>query len=253
MAIKTHMDSLVPSRDRYKKEITLLSHGYYAKTALPDGKITVFPWDSRVDEELLAQSRNQASKVGVLFRLLPKLCNLNGCPLDSMLVGDAMTVLYVSRSFRTNCTVVVKTVNKAGKSVSIDVSIPDQLTRVGEKSADYAGYDEITLPTTKDVVRIRPLSIGDEVKIEDVTDKDGAIPAGILRAIVPIISVGGGAPESVNELVEYWDALPVSDQVFIQEQEDLLSPHLSNIVTVVDDKTGEELSFELSLDREFFR
>jgi hypothetical protein len=46
MPIKTNMKSLQPRRQVYKRELNLLSKGFSAPKAWPEGKITIYPWDS---------------------------------------------------------------------------------------------------------------------------------------------------------------------------------------------------------------
>jgi len=252
MAIKTKLASLTPARERCKRTITLLSHGYYAKTAFPNGDIEVFPWDSYADDILL--SSREDLKLKALYSLIPRLCNLNGCKATAMLAGDAMTVLLVSRSFRTACMTQVSTVNSVGKKVSITVKIPDNLERVGEKDPGYAGVDVITLPDAGDEIGLRPLTIGDEITVEEMkSGKYAEHPADALRFITGLVHVGNGEVEDPEEALAYWNALSVPDQLHAVAEQDRLSPHLSNTATAVDITTGQEIKVTLNLGYDFFR
>lgn len=251
MAIKTNISG-TPSRELLKTEITVLSHGYYTNGRWPDGKITVFPWDSYTDDLLLRRVRDNASDVA-LYDLLPRLCTLNGVPLNSILVGDAQTILLVSRAARKSCKIMLSYTSQ-GKTKDTQIIIPDQLSKIAEKSADYPGYDTIILPDAKDEIALRPLTIGDMKSVYSRTDDEKIqLPNKIMSALIAIMTVGGSKPDNPEELQHYWDAITPTDQQYIYDQQDALYPHLSDTVELVDTDTNEKYSFKIDLDSKFFR
>jgi len=253
MAIKTKLTIDVPSRERLKQTITLLSQGAANPKAFPDGQITVYPWDVQVDDWLVKSGRNTDSSV---FDVIPKLAELNGCDLDDLFVGDASTILLVSRSLRhgnkidfspvcTNC-------RKTNNVVTLDV--PRQLRKLAEKPKGWGGTDTIVLPSIKDEIEIRPLRLKDEKAIENMTPEAAAmVPPVTARMCRAIVSVGGGKPDSVAEIVSYLRRLDPVDQDYLSEQIDALHPRLDSDVTFVCDYCGKQFVYTISFDRNFFR
>src|ERR1044072_4596149 len=99
MAIKTNLPGLEPRRERFKQEIELLSGGYTDRKAFPGGKITVYPWDSSVDEWFRKRIR-EGKEGGVVWDIVSQIANLNGADYRKMVIGDVYTILLVSRSIR---------------------------------------------------------------------------------------------------------------------------------------------------------
>ena len=101
MAIKTNLKSLAPRRQVYKREITLLSHGYNNQKAWPDGKLTVYPWDNTIDQWLVDNLR-RLSRQDLVYGLLKNCCDLNGGPVDDFIADEINVVLLVSRALTTD-------------------------------------------------------------------------------------------------------------------------------------------------------
>ena len=88
MALNTNLKDRTPRRDKFARKIKLLSGGYSCPEAFPEGMITVYPWDYQIDTWL----QNARRGVGmdnetVLFQLVEKVCNLNGCPAFVLFPG----------------------------------------------------------------------------------------------------------------------------------------------------------------------
>jgi hypothetical protein len=256
MPIKTNLKDLgIPSREKFKQEITLLSHGYVAPTALPDGKITVFPWEHDTDDWMLEESKKSDRK-NILFNLFPRLCNLNGCDPMNFVVGDMNTVLLVSRAINNANVIEYQAVCPYCRATSrAEVKVPDELEKVGEKSAKYPGYDDITLPVSKDTVRIRPLLVRDEVTIQNREVGPGfpQMSDRMAHIIAPIMQVGGGKPDSPKELVDWYTSLHPKDKKFLEDKQDDLYPHLDTKMRLVCGDCGKRYVHNLSFNDEFFR
>jgi hypothetical protein len=97
MPIRTNLKSMTPRREAYKREITLLSRGYTDPVHWPEGKLTVYPWDSEIDEWMLENAR-KLSKEELIFNLLEKCCNLNGGKVADFVADEIYLVLLVSRA-----------------------------------------------------------------------------------------------------------------------------------------------------------
>ncbi len=59
MPIQSKLPNLTPSSERLKKIIKLISGGYSLKPDIPDGLVTVYPWDSEVSEWVMTAPRGK--------------------------------------------------------------------------------------------------------------------------------------------------------------------------------------------------
>ena len=254
MSINTNLKSLTPRREAYKKQINLVSGGFYNPTAFPAGLITVYPWDSSIDTWFQARLR-QPKREYALWEAVEKVAAMNGATYMQMPAGDIMTVLMVSRAIRSNCIIEYTSVcpfcqHKAtGK-----LAIPDELSKLGEKKPDYLGYDEITLPDCKDVVRLRVLTVADEMIVGERSEDDKktlsdteALP------LAALVSVGGGKPESIQESILWYRALSPKDSEFLIAQRVALSPQLDPDIHILCDGCSKEYVYVLDLRYNFFR
>ena len=256
MPIKTNLKSLVPRRQQYKREITLLSHGYSNPAAWPDGKLTVFPWDNSIDQWLLDNLR-KSNKQELVFGLLRHCCDLNGGNVDDFVGDEINVVLLVSRALSTDGVVMYTSVCpycSAKKQETIRV--PEQLEKIGEKTADYPGFDSITLPVIADVVKIRPLLVRDEKLIINREDeKKKVVPDAELRTLMRVVAINDSKPDTLDELVIWFRALHAKDSKFLEDKGREITPHLNtNVPHVCDDPDcGKTFNFPLTFDQEFFR
>jgi len=260
MPIKTNLTTLQPARERYKTEVQLLSHGYYAPDQFPDGMITVFPWEHQIDEWIMRDGRKLQGRK-LLWQLASRLCDLKGLPIEDMLVGDQSTVLLVARSLRYSSTIrYTPKCSICGKDNPMEeIVVPRDLARKGEKAADYPGFDDVILPDSKDVVRIRPIRVRDEMFIDDYLTKKTEpnqvlLSAKMLRSLLPIMSVGGGAPDNLDEAFRWFSALPPNDASYLDEQITAINPQLSTEIEHQCDHCEMRFLVPLPLDEpEFFR
>ena len=261
MALKSNIQNFQPARQVYKEEIVLLSRGYVAPNSFPEGKITVYPWDAEIDEWLQTRARKPKRHL-MMWELLAKLCNLNGCPVEDFLIGDVNTVLLVARAILHHSVVRYQPLcpHCGIMGISEELKIPNELTRVGEKPLDYPGWDRVVLPHSRDVVKIRPLRIKDAIILEERSKEDKArISEKVAEILSSVVSVGNGTEEgvadSVDELVIWWSALHPSDKQKLETSRTELLPHLSpNIKHLCDnEQCGREFDHVLPLDEQFFR
>lgn len=256
MPIKTNLQSLTSRRQKYKQEITLLSHGYKNQTAWPDGKIMVYPWDNAIDNYLLENIR-RLSRQEMTIGLLRVCCDLNGGSVDEFISDEIMTVLLVSRALSTDGVVVyTASCPYCGAKKQEQVKVPAELEKVGEKTPDYPGFDLITLPLIKDVVKISPLTVKDERDIINRgDDKKKVVPDTELRTVMRVVDINEGKPDTLEELVTWYRALHTRDSKFLEDKGRELTPHLNtNIQHICDEPDcGRKFVFPLTFDQEFFR
>lgn len=257
MPFKTNLTDMRPRREKFKKVIQLPSGGFADRTAFPDGKITVFPWDSSIDAWLTDASQRATPKEReqVLFQLMEKVCNLGGCALGDFVLGDVNAVLMTARSIQNACHVEYVTVCPAcGQEEADKIKVPEELELIGGKNQEYKGTDTITLPVCKDVVELRPLRIRDEIDITGRSPENKALLSDhIAHLIAPIVAVNDTQPERIDQLVEWYMALPPEDARDLEEKSDRLAPHLGQDLPQKCDRCGNVYSFQLRLDQEFFR
>lgn len=250
MPIQTNLKTLQPARDRFKKEITLLSKGYSMKDKIPGGKITIFPWDQTVDDWVIRNLKK--IKMAMLpFELVKKVTNLTD--VSTLPTGDVNTILLVAKAAARDFTVTYEsTCPTCGRKDKNSVKVPDQLGRIGEKPDDYPGWDEFKLPACGDLVRVRPLLVRDEIQLLE-RPEDDPVPRRVARAVTHLISVNGGQPEDAKEAVTYFQALQPSDFDFYMDKLEALEPHLGTEMQHKCDDCGTIFSHNLSLDADFFR
>ena len=248
MAIKSNLPSLAPSRERFKREITLLSKGF-SDPAWAGGLITVYPWDSSTDDFLLERSKKRRDTV--IFDILPKLCNLNGGDVNNFVVSEVTTILLVARSIaRENKLNLNLKCPECQHEWQDELIVPDQLEKVGEKPDSYPGWDLITLPCT-DVVKVRPLLIRDELAIMGRPDR--SVSDRVAHTVTSIISINDSKPDDTQELLAWQRALPPKDADFLFKKLNLLTPHLSTQLSIDCPKCQHEWKHIFPLDENFFR
>lgn len=256
MAIKTNLKTLTPRRQMYKKEITLLSHGYNNATAWPDGKLTVFPWDNSVDQWLMDNVR-KLTKAELVYGLLKRCCDLNGGNIEDFVAEEINLVLLVSRALSTDGIVVYSSMCPfCGAKKQEKIKVPDELEKAGEKTADYPGFDEIVLPIVQDRVKIRPLLVKDEqIIIERDEDRKKVVPDAELRTLMRVVDINESKPDTQDELVTWFRALHSKDAKFLEDEGHRLTPHLNtNIPHVCDDiECRRRFTHPITFDQEFFR
>jgi hypothetical protein len=254
MPIKTNMTSLQPRRQAYKREITLLSKGFSAPKAWPGGKITVYPWDSEVDAYVLEQAKAN-SQDNLLYGMLERVIDMNGASIDQFVFSEINSILLVSRSIQFDGTIEYQSSCPYCHAKDHElIKIPHELAPIGEKALDYPGFDEITLPDCKDVVRIRPLLVKDQKKIE-MRDSDALLKFSDrkLQILFSIVTVNEGAPDTVDEAAEWYDALSPTDSRHLEERQVDLSPRLDNRLPHKCKKCTRDFHHTLLFDQEFFR
>jgi hypothetical protein len=254
MPIRTNMKSLAPRRERFKREIELVSGGYANPAAFPGGKCTVFPWDSITDEWLTEYAR-KGDRGTVLYFLVEKLCHLNGCALKDFVHGDVNTILLVARSIQNDNVINYTAACPFCRAATLEtITVPDDLVPIGRKAPNYPGYDRIVLPDCRDDVDISPLRIGDEMNITTRTPeaKEQATDH-VARIITGIKTVGGGEPDGIEEALKWYMALSPKDAKFLEDQQALHTPHLDLNIEHQCDECQKRFTHLLALDEDFFR
>jgi len=254
MAIRTNLKSLVPRRDAYKREITLLSRGYTSPTAWPGGKLTVYPWDNEVDDWFVENAR-KLTKEELIFSLFERCCNLNGGRLDDFVADEINLILLVSRARLANDHIRYTSVcPHCGAKKDETIAIPDELEPVGVKEPDYPGFDVFTLPDVQDVVKVRPLLVKDERAIVGrPTVERARVPDTLLRTLMRVVTINDTRPDALEELIQWFRALSPADSKFLEKEGRRITPHLNTAVPHKCDECLKTFDHVLDLGQEFFR
>lgn len=257
MAIKTKLKDLRPSRERYSRQVKLLSGGKINGEHFPDGMITVYPWDNQIDDWIQTRLQKGALRGRtLLFNVLPKVCNLGKCRMEDFVSTEVMGILMVARSILRNDVVTFETeCPSCGDKREHQLKIPDQLEKVGEKKANWPGFDAITLPECQDVVKVKPITVGDEMAILDRTEAERAAHCSdtVARVIAGLVSINESTPDNAKEAVTWFKALSPSDSSYLLEEFDKAQPQLSNVVHVQCDDCNHKFDHGLRLNEDFFR
>lgn len=256
MAIKTNVKDLTPRREALKEEISLLSGGFVNKKLFPKGKITIYPWDSEVDDWIVKRAR-QSNQHLFMHDLLGQIADLKGNPIPNFYLGDMYTCILVSRALKNKGSLsYISKCPVCQTETTESINVPDDLEPLGKKSDTWKGFDTIQLPECKDKVSIRPLKIEDEIavniRVESSDNKHSSRKWGIA---LQIVTVGGEEPTNLAEVIEWFDAIPSADVDYLEEASDQLSPHLNQVIKHKCDKPncGEVFDHRISFDQQFFR
>jgi hypothetical protein len=257
MAIKSNITDRRSRREKFKKEIVLISGGFAKREAFPEGKITVYPWDSTTDA-WLTEAASKATGIDrdrLMYDLMAKVCNLNGCALEDFFLGDVNTVLMTARSIANQSTIQYLTIcPKCGHEEVDTVQVPGELKPIGQKTTGYTGTDTVTLAESKEVVDVRPLRIRDELAIagRSVTERE-RISNHVAHIIAPIVTVNATQADRVEELLEWYESLSPADAQQLEDFIENATPHLSQELAQKCDSCGNLWAHRLVLDQEFFR
>lgn len=254
MAISTNLKSLTPRREAYKREITLVSGGFYAKQAFPGGKVTVYPWDTNIDAWFQDRMRQPKREYG-LWEVATKVANLNGVSYKDMPVGDILTILMVSRSILSDCVIEYTAVcPQCGRLHPDKIRIPDELVQIGKREPDFSGTELITLPDSQDQVELRVLTVGDELEIGERSNEDKELlPDALASILFSVVSVGGGRPDNREEALAWYNALSPKDVDFLRQKRIEMTPQLDADIHIKCDGCSEQFVHTLELQRDFFR
>lgn len=254
MAFQSKMQSLTPRRQKHQQQVKLLSGGYTAPQSFPDGNITVYPWDSSIDD-WMEERLKQGNRHRLLYDLVGQVSNLNGCSIEKFVVGDISTVLLVSRAIRFDNLIEYEAIcANCGNPELSRIKVPDELGRVAEKTSGFPGYDIITLPDCQDALKIRPLLVKDEIYISERDDTSKQLASDrVMHILLPIMTVNDGKPDTWEELNTYYQALSPVDAAFLEDQENTLYPHLDTEIPHKCDICRRQFKFNLDFNADFFR
>lgn len=251
--LKTKLTDLTPSSERLKQTIILISKGYSLKPEVIDGKITVYPWDSEISEWVMAAERGKTN-LEFTVKVVRKLLRMPESVVDRFVASELLLIMLVARSLVSGGVLKYSAVCPHCSTVQkqANITVPDQLGKIGEKSNDYAGWDELILPSSGDVLKVKPLLVADLLAVLAAPNTD--ISENGLNNAASIMEVNGGRPDKARELIDYYLALHPSDVQRLQKHLKETSPALDTSIPHVCDspKCEKPFQYNLGLHYDFF-
>lgn len=259
MAIKTNITDLTPAVDRLKRELDLVSGGYSLKEAYPSGRVTVWPWDPEIAEWVVdladkSDDDNDNFSASVVAKLVRRPKEV----VDRFIASELLLIMLFSRAIASDGSVTyTPTCPHCGfKHPPCSIQIPGNLGVIGKKLADYVGFDTVILPVSKDVLTVKPLTVRDaDIATTAEMRKKSGLSNTSLRAMAAIMTVGGGTPESLDELLAYYKALVPHDREYLAKTlNEQVNPGLDTRVPHKCDRPscGKEFKHNLGLTYDFF-
>lgn len=253
--IKSNLPSLVPSSERLKQTIQLISKGYALKPELAVGQLTVYPWDEEISDWMITSSRAQDPLFTVA--VVQKLTRLPSPLMERFVASELLLVMLVARSLSTKGEINYKARCPHCQTVqaSTTLKVPGEMGILGSKAEDYPGFDEITLPESKDKIRFRPLQVMHlRQAIEARAQMVASISENGANLALSIQAVNDTLPESPQELFAYYLALPPVDVAYLKQKSKELSPALDTHVphTCDAEDCRSPFHYNLGLHYDFF-
>lgn len=203
------------------------------------------------DENLLLGNNNNF----VIPLLRNKIYEYDIKPED-MVEGDIEAILIFLRNTSFGPELEIKTIDpKTGNYFNsiIDLS---ELEIINGKSPNDDGTYTITLPKNKDVVKLKPLTYGDVMDINDAIEsypKNRIAPKVTMRLTKEIIEINGNTTK--GDIAKYVENMPIADSKFIRKFLNENEPKLNlkkNIKTPSGDMTTVYTGFGVEFFRPFF-
>ncbi len=253
MPIKTKLTSMVPAVERLKTTVSLISGGYSIRDVCPDGKLTVYPWDAEVSEWIVESQATKRDDAGFSALVVQKLTRLDEVTVNRFVASELLLIMLVARSLVSDGTLTYSAVcphcGAAQKRATIKV--PGSLGIIGAKAPDYVGYDLVTLPCG-DEVKLKPLLVRDVTFIGPDLVRKYELSTAALQTLKAVIEVGGGTPDTIDELVTYYKALNPADSTFLAAKLREISPALDVMVPHACDECKKPFRYNLGLHYDFF-
>lgn len=247
---------MTPASQRFKQDITLPSGGYSDTTTFPGGKLTVYPWDMGTSEWMAAAPK--ANELSFMAQLVARLTHLSVDKVKNMVSSELPLVAMVARALTfDNSSISYYATCPHCRTVQpkTTLQIPAQLEKVGEKPQGYTG-DSTVLPVSQDSVVIRPITVNEEEGARNRPDKFQKLLGNVeATALAAVRSIGGGTPDTQDELVRWYRALAPADAEFLITEVARFNPGVNNSVKHACENTtcAREFTYELNLATDFFR
>ena len=174
--------------------------------------------------------------------------------IDEMLGGDIEAILLFLRNTAFGTKYVLSSYDpKTNQRFDAEVDLSELNIKRVDLTPDQDGLFETTLPISKDVVKLKLLTYGEENMIDkemEIYPKSMIAPIITRKLEAQIISINGNA-EKENS-VKYIQQMPIADSKFIRKFLKEVEPRL-DLTKQVRTPSGEMIDITVNFGVEFFR
>ena len=204
------------------------------------------------DENLLVNSRN--SNQNIILSLLRNKIYEHDLRPEELMENDIEAILIFLRNtaFGPEYTINI-TDPKTGKYFEVTILLDELDIKKNEFTPDEDGTFSITLPRSGDLVKVRPLSIGETNEIDDMAQ---TYPQGRVAPVITwrlnkmIQSINGNDDKGI--IATYVDKMPIMDSKYIRNFISDNVPSL-DLKRTVKAPSGELVTFTVTFGVDFFR
>jgi hypothetical protein len=175
---------------------------------------------------------------------------------EEMIEGDIEAILIFLRNTSFGSDMEIMAVDpKTNNRFKVNVSL-EELTIITGSPPNSEGLYEIALPKSGDVIKLKPLTYGEILQINDIIEsypQGRTAPRVTLRLSKEIISINGS--EDKAYIAKYVEGMPIADSKFIKKFLSNNEPKLDlkrDIMTPSGDMTTVYAGFGVEFFRPFF-
>jgi len=175
---------------------------------------------------------------------------------EEMIEGDIEAILIFLRNTSFGSDMEIMAVDpKTNNRFKVNVNL-EELTIITGLPPNSEGLYELTLPKSGDVIKLKPLTYGEILQINDIIEsypQGRTAPRVTLRLSKEIISINGS--EDKAYIAKYVEGMPIADSKFIKKFLSNNEPKLDlkrDIMTPSGDMTTVYAGFGVEFFRPFF-
>jgi len=175
---------------------------------------------------------------------------------EEMIEGDIEAILIFLRNTSFGSDMEIMAVDpKTNNRFKVNVSL-EELTIINGVAPNSEGMYEIVLPKSGDTIKLKPLTYGEILQINDIIDsypQGRTAPRVTLRLSKEIISINGSTDKAY--IAKYVEGMPIADSKFIKKFLNDNEPKLDlkrDIMTPSGDMTTVYAGFGVEFFRPFF-
>ena len=202
------------------------------------------------DENLLMSSNSD----NVINQLLKSKIYEPDFRIDEMLGGDIEAILLFLRNTAFGTKYILSSYDpKTNQRFDAEVDLRELNIKRVDLTPDQEGLFETTLPTSKDIVKLKLLTYGEENMIDkemEIYPKSMIAPIITRKLEAQIISINGSSDR--ESIVKYVQQMPIADSKFIRKFLKEVEPRL-DLTKQVRTPSGEIIDITVNFGVDFFR
>lgn len=257
MAIKSNISGIKIIDESVRA--LLPSGGFYLPNyLLENGTLKIKPWGHTLDKEIVKSAKKKGRDI--FLKIIQKVTDIPIELIPSVLIGDATTISLVARSLRKSGQMVYTSrCPSCDRTEEEHIRLPDDLRLKNSPDGGYSETYEIILPKIEDHVKLSYISLDTVDKARDRTESifNNKIGIDLNTILYTIVEIGDGKdygkPENFDEICTWFNALPVSDQTFLEESANKSQPSYVPEIEHLCSNCGTTFYHTIRLDEQFFR